>query len=201
MTESRVSEPDRTENRRQQILDAAADCFRCEGFHGASMAAISKSAKMSVGHIYNYFENKEAIILAIVELDVKDLLTVFGDLDRSDDILDWMANGVEHGFNRRADIRSATLDLEILAEAARNPKVGAAVQAADRIRRCMVIDTLRKGLGAHGRSRSENELVALYEVIAALFEGLSTRVIRNPLLDRLATLAAFKNVFKAILRL
>ena len=52
--------------RRQQILNAAAQCFREHGFHGASIAQISKTAGMSAGHIYHYFENKEAIIAAIV---------------------------------------------------------------------------------------------------------------------------------------
>ena len=58
---------DRAQARRQQVLTAAAECFRRRGFHGASMAEIAKTAGMSAGHIYNLFENKDDVIAAIVE--------------------------------------------------------------------------------------------------------------------------------------
>ena len=41
----------RADVRRQQILSAAARCFREKGFHGASISQISKAAGMSAGHI------------------------------------------------------------------------------------------------------------------------------------------------------
>ena len=44
-------ESERAVLRRNQVLDAAAICFRNHGFHGASMAQISKTAGMSPGHI------------------------------------------------------------------------------------------------------------------------------------------------------
>lgn len=56
-----------TAARRKQILDAAATCFRRDGFRGASMANISLTAGMSTGHIYHYFESKAAIIEAVIE--------------------------------------------------------------------------------------------------------------------------------------
>src|SRR5690606_4064328 len=54
---------------RRDVLDAAGACFREEGFHGASMSRIAARAEMSVGHIYRYFDSKEAIIIALVERD------------------------------------------------------------------------------------------------------------------------------------
>ena len=58
---------DRAEKQRGRILDAAQQCFIEHGFHGASMANIADTAGMSAGLIYRYFENKSAIILAIVQ--------------------------------------------------------------------------------------------------------------------------------------
>ena len=52
-------------DRRSQILDAALVCFAKHGFHQASMHDISAEAGISVGLIYRYFENKEAVIAAI----------------------------------------------------------------------------------------------------------------------------------------
>ncbi|MFA7386416.1 MAG: helix-turn-helix domain-containing protein, partial [Thiohalobacteraceae bacterium] len=94
-----LSAPDRSLARRDQIRTAAADCFRRHGFHGTSVAKIAKAAGMSVGHIYHYFENKEAIIADIVAQDLERLLTLNLELrsahDVKDAIIERTAEGVE----------------------------------------------------------------------------------------------------------
>jgi AcrR family transcriptional regulator len=52
-------------DRRSQILDAALVCFAKRGFHQTSMHDISGEAGISVGLIYRYFANKEAVISAM----------------------------------------------------------------------------------------------------------------------------------------
>ena len=54
-------------DRRSQILDAALVCFAKRGFHQTSMHDISGEAGISVGLIYRYFENKEAVISAMAD--------------------------------------------------------------------------------------------------------------------------------------
>src|SRR5437762_7403789 len=54
-------------DRRAQILDAALVCFAKRGFHQASMHDISTEAGISVGLIYRYFENKDAVISAMAD--------------------------------------------------------------------------------------------------------------------------------------
>src|SRR3981081_3974129 len=54
-------------DRRTQILNAALVCFAKRGFHQASMHDISAEAGISVGLIYRYFENKEAVISAMAD--------------------------------------------------------------------------------------------------------------------------------------
>src|SRR5215210_7638744 len=64
-------------DRRKQILQAAMVCFAQRGFHVASMHDISTEAGISVGLIYRYFENKEAVISAMAERhksEIHDLL-------------------------------------------------------------------------------------------------------------------------------
>lgn len=113
----------KAELRRQQILDAAAECFRKSGFHGASMSEIAKSFGMSAGHIYNYFESKEAIIEAMIKRDLDQALERIAKIQGEKDILKAMLGTVDEGVQRR--IERSELDTEILAEAARNPKVAA----------------------------------------------------------------------------
>src|ERR1700736_3751073 len=54
-------------DRPAQILDAAVACFAKRGFHQASMHDISAEAGISVGLIYRYFQNKEAVIAAMAD--------------------------------------------------------------------------------------------------------------------------------------
>ncbi|MFH2083594.1 MAG: TetR family transcriptional regulator, partial [Pseudomonadota bacterium] len=49
-TPDQPSDTSRADVRRSQIRTAAADCFRQHGFHGTSIAQISKTAGMSTGH-------------------------------------------------------------------------------------------------------------------------------------------------------
>ena len=84
MTEKRHIDPERAANRRRQVLDAAATCFRRSGFHGASMSEISKAAGMSAGHIYNYFASKDAIIAAFVEENETRVKGIISDIGNSD---------------------------------------------------------------------------------------------------------------------
>ena len=56
-----------TQDRREQIMQAAIACFAKRGFHQASMHDISAEAGISVGLIYRYFENKEAVISAMAD--------------------------------------------------------------------------------------------------------------------------------------
>lgn len=62
----RVSE-EHLERRRQQIVDAAWECFARKGFHSTSMQDIFKEADLSAGAVYRYFKSKNEIIAAIAQ--------------------------------------------------------------------------------------------------------------------------------------
>ena len=63
------------EERKHQILDAALHVFAEDSYHGASMSAVAKRAKVSKGLIYNYFKSKEEILVSLV-VDVFDEVVV-----------------------------------------------------------------------------------------------------------------------------
>lgn len=54
-----------TEARRQQILDAATQVFAEKGFDRATIADIARAAGIAEGSIYNYFKNKEDLLISI----------------------------------------------------------------------------------------------------------------------------------------
>lgn len=63
----RARSPERKEQRRQALLDAALDTFFLKGFALARMEDIAQAAGVSKGTIYLYFDSKEAIFKALVE--------------------------------------------------------------------------------------------------------------------------------------
>lgn len=53
--------------RRSQILDAAAIVFSEKGFHPTTIKDIAHQAGIADGTIYNYFANKSALLIAILD--------------------------------------------------------------------------------------------------------------------------------------
>ena len=53
-------------DKRSVILNAALKVFGENGYHSASISMIAKTAEISKGLIYNYFESKEALLNEII---------------------------------------------------------------------------------------------------------------------------------------
>jgi AcrR family transcriptional regulator len=54
------------DERRAQILDVAKDVFARRGYHVANVADICKAARIGRGTLYQYFENKRAVMIALM---------------------------------------------------------------------------------------------------------------------------------------
>ena len=57
----------RRELTRTHLLDAAAQVFARQGFHGASIDAIAAAAGFTKGAVYSNFKNKEDLFVALLE--------------------------------------------------------------------------------------------------------------------------------------
>ncbi len=63
--------------RRFAILEAALSVFADAGYHQASIAQIANKASISKGLIYNYFESKEDLLIAVLIQGVEGLKESF----------------------------------------------------------------------------------------------------------------------------
>lgn len=67
------------------IENAAKELFIKQGFHATSMRDISKTANVSLGNLYNYYETKEAIFESIINgylIDIEEKLkTMFEEIE------------------------------------------------------------------------------------------------------------------------
>ena len=52
--------------RHDRILEAAARLFREHGYEDVKMEAIAAAAEVAIGTIYNYYQNKGDLLVAIV---------------------------------------------------------------------------------------------------------------------------------------
>jgi AcrR family transcriptional regulator len=57
-----------TEQRRTQILGAAATVFARKGFHKARMDDVARAAGLGKGTVYWYFASKEELAISLVEI-------------------------------------------------------------------------------------------------------------------------------------
>ncbi|MEQ8230296.1 MAG: TetR/AcrR family transcriptional regulator [Gammaproteobacteria bacterium] len=173
----------RARQRREQILDAASACFARYGFHGASIAQISKQAGMSPGHIYHFFDNKEAIVAGIVERMAARWLELLEPYPTDVDVVATVVERATHALAERTRPDFIGLWLEVLAETARNATVAQSVGAVDERIRAAVTDQVRYIREMRG-VRTDTPLDAIVEVVLALYEGLSNRAAINAMFDR-----------------
>jgi AcrR family transcriptional regulator len=110
-------------DRRTQILEAAMVCFAKHGFHQASMHDISAEAGISVGLIYRYFANKEAVIAAMAEghkTEIQDLLERARQAPTLFESLEILFTA--HCCENSPKVLSAFV-VDLYAEASRNPPI------------------------------------------------------------------------------
>jgi AcrR family transcriptional regulator len=119
----REPQTDSGPDRRCQILDAALVCFAKRGFHQTSMHDISAEAGISVGLIYRYFENKEAVISAMADHHKKEIAEVLERARRAPTLLESLEIlFTAHCSENEPRVVSAFV-VDLYAEASRNAQV------------------------------------------------------------------------------
>jgi TetR/AcrR family transcriptional regulator, transcriptional repressor of aconitase len=112
------------ERRRQQILDAARECFTRDGFHNTSMQDIFRASGLSAGAVYRYFPSKHLLIKALAEQTLTSAMAVIdlGDANPRDagEILEVMIGELSGGGWLA---RTGAIAVQVWAEAFRDPEM------------------------------------------------------------------------------
>lgn len=64
-------------NRKAQIMDVSLELFAEHGFAHTSISKIAKSASISKGLLYNYFDSKEDLLKQVMEEGLQEMLNFF----------------------------------------------------------------------------------------------------------------------------
>jgi AcrR family transcriptional regulator len=173
------------EERRLEILDAAARCFAREGFHRTTMQDIVREAAASPGAIYRYFASKEDLIAAIASrrhgAELQRVREATGGADLRSDLrglvrvfLGLLTAPAERAWRR--------VTIQLWGEALRNERVMEVVREglaeplrvlAARLRRARDEGRLPEGLDPDAAAR----------LVVAAFQGLVLQQAWNPRLD------------------
>lgn len=166
-----------SQDRRVQILDAAIICFAKHGFHPTSMHDISAEAGISVGLIYRYFENKEAVIAAMADRHKNQIQDLLQQAAQAPSLLESLEILFTAHCCEEPKLQSAFV-VDLYAEAARNPKIAELVLD--------VVDTAMSGVtdliarSPEGQASSGLQPNELSELIFAVARGMLMRDVLQP---------------------
>ena len=189
----------RAEAQRERILGAAQKCFIERGFHAASMANIATEARMSAGLMYRDFENKNAIVLAIIERQLQQARAQIACLRTSADLVADFQDTFERWRSRDPEYANAALLLEMSAAATRDPQIAAALHATNAAIRDDLKAWMRRSRAEGGLGFPEAVVGSRVVLLQCLFEGLAVRAIREPEVDVATLHQAVTNLVKGLL--
>jgi TetR/AcrR family transcriptional regulator, repressor for uid operon len=169
-----MSEPqiEPSPDRRAQILDAALVCFAKRGFHQASMHDISTEAGISVGLIYRYFENKDAVISAMADRHKQEIQEILERARQASGLLESLEVlfTAHCGENEPQTISAFVVDL--FAEASRNTRVAELVRDVCETTMNGVTDLIARSPEAKTTNLTPREMA---ELIFAVNDGMLMR--------------------------
>ncbi|HEL4110653.1 TPA: TetR/AcrR family transcriptional regulator [Stenotrophomonas maltophilia] len=174
------------EAQRRRILDAAQKCFITRGFHAGSIGDIAAEAEISQGLMYRYFANKRALILALIERQLRHDQASISEMPAASDLVDGLlacyqqwARGEVLPIHGNA-IASVALYAEINAEAHRDPVLAEVLRTHDKQTSAAIHAWLRQRDVNLGRRVDEEGIAARTLLLRLLVEGLAMRAVRDP---------------------
>ncbi|MDQ2919254.1 MAG: TetR/AcrR family transcriptional regulator [Verrucomicrobiota bacterium] len=164
-------------DRRRQILQAAMTCFAKRGFHQTSMHDISDAAGISVGLIYRYFENKEAVITAMADDHKRDIQDLLGRARRAESLREAFEILFTAHCCANGPQVEATFVVDLFAEAGRNSQIAHLVRD--------VISTMADGvtelIAAAPEMREAKQNLTASEMTELIFATMRGTMMRDVL--------------------
>ncbi len=185
-----------TKRRRLQIIEAAERSFRKRGFHATTLREIAAEFGMSVGHIYNYFSGKDAILEALIHQKIDDFLSI---LTRPHPGANTLRDRLGRIVDMYIDPEVAPIVLAVNSEALINESVLRILKASRQRMAEFIVDLVRKDGEQVGEWTAERTAVIRHRVIATLamleglhiavlFDDVDSAVLREVVIDRLISL-------------
>ncbi|MGG4128849.1 TetR/AcrR family transcriptional regulator [Paenibacillus illinoisensis] len=172
MARNVIKDQQQRELRRNQILSAAASVFSVRGVAVAKISDIATEAGLSYGHVYNFFESKEKILLALVQSSQERytelLLEARGGSGTALDKLRWL---IEQYLQKGSTSTNFWIVLQAQATEVLNPEEKAEINQKAQANRELLADIIRDGQ-TEG-TIVEGDAVELATLLLSLFQSTS----------------------------
>jgi TetR/AcrR family transcriptional regulator, transcriptional repressor of aconitase len=166
------------EARRQQILDAAIECFSRRGLHPTTMQDIIKESGLSSGAIYTYFASKEELIEAIAERRhamEEALIRSAGVENEITGTVDRLIDSFFELLVDKKEKKERRLAIQLWGEALRNPRILKSVRAGVNEPRKVLAELLQQAR-VRGALSPGSDPEAIARVMIALFQGFALQL-------------------------
>jgi len=186
--------PEYKAERRAQIIDAARTCFARDGFHRTTLQDVFAEAGLSAGAVYNYFQSKDELILAIADERHAQETAAFSQHGGAQDPIEALSQIGAHFIDTYlapSGAEKRRIAVQTWSEAMLNPAILASVrEGIDKPLR--ETTALIRSAQKSGRLQSGLEPEGIARALAALFHGFLLQKLWDPKLD----VAACRRVFE-----
>jgi AcrR family transcriptional regulator len=192
--------PEYKEERRAQIVAAARTCFARAGFHRTTLQDVFAEANLSAGCVYNYFQSKEDLVLAIADERHHDERHAIADASSVQDPIEGLRSIArrfaddylkEHGRERRR------IAIQTWAEAMQNRAILRAVVAGFEEPKTQIAQLVRRGQ-ALGMLSATVDADAAARTIIAMFHGFILQKLWEPGFDPAAGFVMFQRFLDSL---
>jgi AcrR family transcriptional regulator len=184
------------QSRREQILDAAVNCFIKNGFHQTSMRDICKEAGLSSGAVYLQFKSKEEIIEASWRRGEEARTQRFEEAKQLKTATEAMINLGDYfkvRLKNPAPDRAWQLWIQMLSESLRNPEIKQDIRQKWQETSEQIARIVRGG-----HERGEFESSGRYEAFARMYIALHDGLVLQKIIDPEKDVILYHSVFDAI---
>ena len=173
---AKLTRIEKNAQRQSAIIDAACACFIEKGFHQTSMRDIAKTAGVSLGNLYNYFESKDVFFVEIAKLEADEIDTLTDNLSINPDYLNAIECFSLEYLKITAKPHNIALSVEIMSEALRNSNVLYGFINNQKKRTDTLADTIKHAQEDRKVDTNLNPKEAA-EFILESIEGLAYRIV------------------------
>jgi len=186
---------------RERILDAAEKCFIDSGFHAAGMARVAETAGISPGLIYRYFDGKASIVKAIIARHLEaDGNRIMDEMSSPQAMTDQLLDMFDRWRRGDDPKMNACLMLDLTTECTRDPKIARVVRDKDQMVEERMTRAVERIVQMSGGKVSAAEARGRAIVLQCVFEGLASRAVRDPTLQRRTIKAALEKIVGVLLQ-
>lgn len=173
---------DLASRRRAEILAAAIECFGEKGFVATKMKDIAARAQMSVGSLYNYFNNKDDIVETLARIETDKLIEKIQSANRDEPIK--QMRDLARIAMTRLNLKNAIFALDIMNATTSNERLLQVLHRYDKVCREALLETYK--------NKNYYNPEAKLDLDMCLLDGLVIRAIADPSLntERLAKMVA-----------